>query len=174
MDHPRPWLRIVDASDLEDTDIEFEKLPVRTASGDKLGRVDGFVVDVDSGRPYYVVVDAGGWFKSKDFLLPIGHAHLDADRDAIVADLTRDHVKNFPGFDKGEFQSLTTEDLNRMNDQTAEACCVTDVTVTAWERPHYQQPDWWRSEYARPAGQRERAGGSREAAAAHDRPSKER
>jgi hypothetical protein len=147
MDHPRPWLRIVDADDLDDSTVDFSELAVRTASGDKLGKVDGFVVDVDSGRPYYVVVDASGWFKSKHFLLPIGHARLDGDHDAIVADLTRDRVKNFPGFSKDEFASLSEADLTRLNDDTCEACCVTDVTIAVWDRPHYRQPTWWQDSY---------------------------
>ena len=149
MDHPRPWLRLVDADDLDDSTINFAKLGVRTAAGDKLGKVDGFVVDVDSGRPYYVVVDAGGWFKSKDFLLPIGHAQLDGDRDAIVADISREHVRNFPGFDKKAFSSLSDDDLKRLNDETCEACCVADVTVAVWDRPHYRQPVWWQASYSR-------------------------
>ena len=104
MDHPRPFLRIVNADDLDDSTVDFSKLAVTTPSGDKLGKVDGFIVDVDSGRPYYIVVDASGWFKTKHFLLPIGHAQLDSESDAVVADVPRERVKNFPGFDKGEIR----------------------------------------------------------------------
>ena len=85
MDHPLPWLRYVDASDIDDNTIEFDGMNVKSPSGDKLGDVDGFIVDSESGRPYYVVVDAGGWFKSKDFLMPIGHVRLDADADSLIS-----------------------------------------------------------------------------------------
>ncbi len=145
MDHPRPWLRLVDASDLDEAPIDFDKLKVRNPAGDKLGTVDGFVVDRDSGRPYYVVVDAGGWLTSRHFLLPIGHAQLDDDRDALVTDLDKDRVKRFPGFDKSEFDKLSDEDLRRMGDETSAACGFTDVTIAVWERPTYRQPDWWQS-----------------------------
>ncbi len=147
MDHPRPWLRIVNADDLDDSTVDFSKLAVTTPSGDKLGKVDGFIVDVDSGRPYYIVVDASGWFKTKHFLLPIGHAQLDSESDAVVADVPRDRVKNFPGFDKGEFAKLSEADLARLGDETCQACCVTDVTVSVWEQPHYEQPSWWQESY---------------------------
>ena len=100
MDHPRPWMRYVAADDLDDDALDFDGLEVDGVSGEKLGEVDGFVIDVNSGRPYYVVVDAGGWFRSKEFLLPIGHARLDREREVLVADLTRDRVDKFPGFDK--------------------------------------------------------------------------
>jgi hypothetical protein len=149
MDHPRPWLRLVDAGDLDDSPVDFDNLKVRNAAGDKLGTVDGFVVDRDSGRPYYVVVDAGGWFKSKHFLLPIGHARLDDDRDALVTDLDKERVNRFPGFSKGEFDKLSEDELRRMGDETSIACGYTDATVTVWERSTYRQPDWWQSEYYR-------------------------
>jgi hypothetical protein len=168
---------MVNIDALQGAGADFGKLEVKSAQGDKLGKVDGFVVDADSGRPYYVCVDAGGWFKSKHYLLPIGHAQLDTNADAIVTDLTRDHVKRFPGFDKDEFASLSEADLKRLNDDTCAVCCVTDVTISAWERPHYQYPSWWDASYYRPdrAGEKsvtagaEWSGGERPAAAAADR-----
>ena len=90
----------------------------KARSGEHLGEVDGFIVDSESGRPYYVVVDAGGWFKSKHFLLPVGHVRFDADVEALKADLTRDRVERFPGFNKDEFDKLTADDLKKFNDQT--------------------------------------------------------
>ena len=72
MDHALPWLRYLDAGDLDDSDVDFDGMRVESPTGEHLGDVDGFVVDSESGRPYYVVVDTGGWFKSKHFLLPIG------------------------------------------------------------------------------------------------------
>ena len=78
MDHPRPWLRYVEADDLQSRAGQFELdgMDVDGEDGHKLGKVDGFVVDAATGRPYYVVVDAGGWFTSKLFLLPIGHVAI--------------------------------------------------------------------------------------------------
>ena len=29
--------------------------------------LEGFIIDVNSARPYYVVVNAGGWFRSNHF-----------------------------------------------------------------------------------------------------------
>ena len=154
MDHPRPWMRYVDAGDLDDGTIDLDGLEVDSASGERLGKVDGFVIDVDSGRPYYIVVDAGGWFRSKEYLLPVGHARLDRGRHALVADLTRDRVEKFPGFDKDEFVRLSDTELERFGAATAAACCESDAamaTERAWhEQPHYRQPDWWETGYYRP------------------------
>jgi len=154
MDHPLPWLRYVDADDVNDTNIDFDGMRVESPTGEHLGDVDGFVVDSDSGRPYYVVVDTGGWFKSKHFLLPIGHAQLDPDNEALRADLTRDRVERFPGFNKDEFHKVTPDDMKRFNADTLNACTVsgpvysyseTEAYSAAWERPDFRYPEWWRS-----------------------------
>ena len=99
-------------------------MDVESPTGDRLGELEGFVVDSVSGRPYYLAVDSGGWFKSKLFLLPVGHAQLDRERDVIVADLTRERVEQFPGFDKDEFQEFGQEELGRFNDETSRACNI--------------------------------------------------
>lgn len=166
MDHPLPWLRYVDAGDINDDTIDFDGMKVKSPSGDKLGDVDGFVVDSQAGRPYYVVVDAGGWFKSKHFLMPIGHVRLDADADSLVADVDRDRVSRFPGFDKDQFDKLTVTDLKRLNDDTCSACSIEGVAIVygadeplekAWNRPDFKRPDWWRANPAQPDRVGERA-----------------
>lgn len=108
MDHPKSNLKIVDASAYLD---QLDGVSVTTATGDKLGHVEGFVVDTDSGQPSHVVVDAGGWFTSKYFLLPIRNAQMTDANDAVVADVTRDEVRKFPGFDKSEFDEITDDEI---------------------------------------------------------------
>ena len=155
MDRPRPWFRFVEASDLGDTDVDFDGLAVTSAAGEKLGEVEGFIIDADNARPYYVVVDAGGWFKSKHYLLPIGHARFDAARQSFVADLDRDRIDRYPGFDLDEFEKLSDAAFESLEMNIASACCPTDIAASgskAWgdRWSHYEQPDWWQSNYYRP------------------------
>ena len=124
MDRPRPWLRYLNADDLDDTSVRFAGMKVENAQGEKLGTVDGFIIDVDTARPYYVVVDSGGWFKSKHYLVPVGHARLDGERGVMLADLTRERIKRFPGFDKDEFVKLSDQELEQFAQSTASACGV--------------------------------------------------
>jgi len=105
VDHPKENLRLIDAKEIEPY-AAFDHGDVVSSAGDTLGSVDGFVLDTHSGAPCYVVVDAGGWFKSRFFLLPIENAHLDQTRHRVTADLSIEDVKEFPGFDKDEFQTL--------------------------------------------------------------------
>lgn len=156
MDHPRAGLRYVDADDLDDTTFDFDGLNVESHAGDKLGDVDGFIIDVNAARPYYVVVDAGGWFTSKYFLLPIGHVALDTSRKRLIADVPKDRVSKYPGFDRDEFEKLTDADLDRMDQQMTGACCPDDVTVSPstaqrYENSkHYGKPSWWDASFYRP------------------------
>jgi hypothetical protein len=156
MDRTKPWLRYVDADELANRSVNFDDLDVESSSGDKLGTVDGFIVDRGSGRPYYVSVDAGGWFKSKLFLLPIGHTTFDRARKKLVADITRERVNNFPGFDRREFETLSDEQLQGMDERIVGACCPTQVidraaAASRFDRwSHYQTPTWWEADFYRP------------------------
>lgn len=150
MDRPLPWLRYVDADKVKAPELFFDGMKVRNDAMETLGSVDGFIVDNTSWRPYYVVVDSGGWFKSTHFLVPIGHAHVDDDRDAIVVNIAKDRIERFPGFDRDQFQSLTEDDVRRMNDVICEACRdentvypVADPLSPIWGAPEFTQPDWW-------------------------------
>jgi hypothetical protein len=152
VDHPLPWLRYVDAGKITAPGLALDGMKVRNDSMETLGHVEGFIVDNNSMRPYYVVVDSGGWFKSKDFLVPIGQARIDADRDAIVFNLPKSRIERFPGFDRGQFERLTEDDIRRMNDTICEACsdapvlyAPTEPLSAAWSRPEFAQPDWWAS-----------------------------
>ncbi len=156
MDRPLPWLKFVDASDV-DEEVDFDGMHVESPTGEHLGDVEGFIVDSDSGRPFYVVVDAGGWFKSKHFLLPVGHVRLDADSDdeALITSITRDRINKFPGFDKNQFEKMSDAELKRFNDDTCSMCTIEGVVVTygagepveaAWDRPDFAYPDWWHAE----------------------------
>jgi hypothetical protein len=156
MDHPSPWLKYVDAGDLDDSTMKFDGMEVDSDRSEKLGRVDGLIIDVSCGRPYYVVVRAGGWFKSKFFLLPIGHVGLDTARMKLITDVSRERVDRFPGFDRGEFEKLSAEDLNRMDEETIVICCpdeVVDLSAPSarWEIwAHYRYPSWWDARFYRP------------------------
>jgi hypothetical protein len=158
MDHPRPRLRYVGVKELDGGQQTFEDFSVQDPNGDRLGQLEGFIVNVTDASPYYAVVDAGGWFRSKHFLLPIGHAALDSESHRLVADVTKDRVTQFPGFDLDEFKKLSEDDLYQMAQQMVGSCCP-DETIdfsapasarfTVWA--HYRTPTWWDSRYAQPS-----------------------
>jgi hypothetical protein len=154
MDHTRAELKFVSAKDLDDDGKAFAGLPVVGLDGEKLGHVEGFIVDVAQGRPRHVVVEAG-WFIHKHFLMPIGHAGLAADGTSLTADITKERVKRFPGFDKREFETLTAADLQKLDEQIASACDDADNISAVQLEIHYRLPGWWKSTYySVPTGER--------------------
>jgi hypothetical protein len=151
MDHPRPNLRYVDAKDLDDRAMKLRGLKVVSNRNEDLGKVEGFIIDVSTGRPYHAVIGTGGLFKHKHFLLPIGHISLTTGDDRLIADTTKDRVERIPGFDKDEFKKLSEEDLKKLETPTVAACCPDTVVaaVATWESAHYAYPTWWQADYYR-------------------------
>jgi PRC-barrel domain len=152
---PTPFssrLRYVDADAIDETIIDFDRLNVRAADGDKLGEVEGFIIDPGLRRAYYIVVDSGGWFSSQHYLVPIGHARVDTREQALRLDVARDAIKSYPEFDPDRFATLTDDDLRRFETRTLAACCPHETpSIDAWgydRWAHYRQPDWWRSDVA--------------------------
>jgi hypothetical protein len=157
MDRPRPGLTYVPVKELDRSKM-FDNFTVKDQAGEKLGKLEGFIIDVDSARPYYVVVNAGGWFRSKHFLMPIGHVALDYESRVLTADVPKERVKRFPGFDLDTFPQLTQADLDRMAEEIGRACCPDHVLEPAellvsqleiWA--HYGTPAWWNRDFYRPA-----------------------
>jgi PRC-barrel domain protein len=148
-------LRYLPADEVDKSDINFSKLDVRSPDDSKIGDVDGFIVDAESGRVYYTVVDSGGWFTSRRLLLPVGHATVDRAERALRVDVSKDTLSQYPEFDASRFQAFSDDDLRGFERRMAEACCpdepIEDVSVPAWHfetRRHYQQPEWWRDQPA--------------------------
>jgi PRC-barrel domain protein len=152
MDHPRPGLKYVDAKDLDKKTFDFSEVEVDDPAGEKLGRVDGFIIDVAEARPYHVVVEAGHWFKHKRFLLPIGYVALDTTSRRMIAEVPKARAERFPGFNRGEFERFTDADIDRMAESSAAACSSAPLdTSTMWYSwSLYEYPHWWDASQYRP------------------------
>ena len=144
-------MRYLDADDVDHAVVDYDGLDVYGRDGQKLGNIDGFIVDADARRVNYVVVDSGGWFTSKRLLLPVGHATLAADHRSLQVDLSRDALGRFPEYDEERFSEFTDDELRAFERNTVVACCPDEPleeVVTTWgyeSRRHYAQPDWWRN-----------------------------
>ena len=148
-------LRFVDAGKLGDADIKLDHLPVYGWEHEKLGDLEGFIVDTQTGAVQYAVVNGGGWLKSKRFLLPIGHIdRFDAQKQELMTDVSKDAIRLFPEFDKDKFLAMSDEELREFEQLMSAACCPDEVIVeeVVWVHdagPHYREPSWWRAEYGR-------------------------
>lgn len=72
---------------------------VYSENNEKIGGVYDALLDNDSGRFRYFVVDTGFWIFGKKVLLPIGRARIDYDRHRVYAtSMTKEQVENLPEY----------------------------------------------------------------------------
>lgn len=85
-----------DSSNAED----IKDFDVYTQNGEKIGSIEHILVDEQSGRFRYFVVDTGFWIFGKKVLLPVGRAAVNySDRRVEVQGLTKQQVEDLPNFD---------------------------------------------------------------------------
>jgi ferritin-like metal-binding protein YciE len=150
-------LRYVDAHDVGG-EYDYTELRIRNRANDNLGHVEGFVVDA-AGRPYYLVVDSGGWFIGRRYLLPVGKADLRRDDRTLVVDIDEDTFKRYPEFHRNAFLAMSDEEARRYEWRVLEAIDPTAARRAPrdwdYERmPYYQRPQWlassvWRAPESR-------------------------
>ncbi|MFC5849004.1 PRC and DUF2382 domain-containing protein [Deinococcus petrolearius] len=105
---------------------------------DKVGTVRDALVEPTSGRIRYLLVDVGGWFSSKEVLVPVGHARID-DHGVYFDNLTKDQVKEMSEYREGEMYSAESMDRD---ERVLRGVETTDVaTDTTYQRQAYQTPD---------------------------------
>jgi hypothetical protein len=146
----RSRFRFLDAKEISHDLVNFDGLGVYNRANEKLGSVDGFVANPDTGQLYYVVVDSGGWFSSRHYLVPVGHATLDAENKVLVFDLDKDRIRRFPEYDPERFARMSDDELRLFERRMLEACCpeeaasrTDEATEFAYGRwAHYREPNW--------------------------------
>lgn len=73
----------------------------KTAYGtnnEKVGKINGALVDDTTGRIRYFIVDVGGWFSSKEVLVPAGLARIAGD-EVYFDTLTQDTANTMDAYD---------------------------------------------------------------------------
>lgn len=76
------------------------------AGGEKIGSVRDALVVAKTGGIRFLIVDVGGWFSSKEVLIPVGYARVD-DSGVYFDNLTKDQAENMQRFNEGD---VYTED----------------------------------------------------------------
>jgi ferritin-like metal-binding protein YciE len=149
-------LRYAKVDDLPSAD-QYRDVRVRNHTGDDLGRVDGFVL-AESGRPYYLVVDSGGLFVGRRYIVPVGKAEWRRTDRAFAVDLDKDTLKRYPEFHPEAFIAMTDEEARRYEWRVLEAVDpqAARSATGSWrydQFPVYREPDWFHAT-SREAGAR--------------------
>jgi PRC-barrel domain len=68
---------------------------------EKLGKIDDVIFEHATGDIKYVVVDAGGWFSSRKFLVPAYRLHTSAEHDdAFTVNLDKQQIEGLPRYNE--------------------------------------------------------------------------
>ena len=104
---------------------------VRNADGDDLGHLEEIVIDLEGGRVSYAVLAGGGFLGMGDkfFAVPWDLLTVDTDNKEIVADISKESLKNAPGFDKDNWP------------ETHDRTWVTDVYRYYGREPYWEAVD---------------------------------
>jgi hypothetical protein len=145
-EHTSSRLRYVDADKLDSRVLDLDGLDVRNKRDDQIGEVEGLLIDSVSGRPRYLVIDSGGWFRSRRFLLPIAHARLDEDRRTLRVDFDKETINRFPEMRNDRYDALTDEELQSYDEGVWRTTGVTRPGAADIRGSDYNtSPTWWNS-----------------------------
>ncbi len=78
---------------------------VYDANGERLGKIEEFMIDLETGRIGYAVLSLGGFLGlgEKFFAIPWEALRLDIESHDFVLDVDKTLLKNAPGFDKDDW-----------------------------------------------------------------------
>jgi hypothetical protein len=95
-----------------------EGTAVYNRDGEKLGRIEYFMVDKISGKAEYAIMSFGGLFGLGDnhYPLPWDVLEYDTERGGYVVDLDKDKLKSGPSFRAGEEPDFDSDYDRRVYD----------------------------------------------------------
>jgi sporulation protein YlmC with PRC-barrel domain len=88
------------------TEDDIRGTAVYGRNDEKLGKIDDVIFDHSTGSIKYVVVDAGGWFSTKKFLVPPSQLRNSSEHDGDFAvNVDKHQIENFPAYNESDLQS---------------------------------------------------------------------
>src|SRR5215472_3988494 len=74
---------------------------------EKLGEIDDVIFDHSTGIVRYLVVETGGWFAHKKFLVPPHRLHIAAEhkKDDFSVNLDKSQIETLPRYNEADLQS---------------------------------------------------------------------
>ncbi|MEM6285518.1 MAG: PRC-barrel domain-containing protein [Bacteroidota bacterium] len=82
---------------------------VTNTQGEDLGTVQDLMIDPQSGRVQYAVLDFGGFLGIGDklFAVPLEAFDIDRTNERFFLDVNRERLESAPGFDKSNWPSTS-------------------------------------------------------------------
>src|SRR5947207_2490456 len=88
------------------TEDDIRGSNVYGSDDEKLGKIDDVIFDHATGAIHFVVVDTGGWFTHKKFLVPPHRLHSSAEHeDDFTVNLDKSQIETLPRYDEADVES---------------------------------------------------------------------
>src|SRR5687767_213310 len=99
-----PGPRIMAADTLEDNDV-------KNLQDEAIGEIEHIMLDVPTGRVAYAVMAVGGFLGigEKFFAVPWSSLTLDTNDKCFRLDVSKERLKDAPGFDKDHWPTMADE-----------------------------------------------------------------
>jgi hypothetical protein len=92
--------------DEEGTGDDIRGANVYGRSEEKLGEIDDVIFEHSTAVVRYLVVDTGGWFSHKKFLVPAHRLHTAAEhKDHFSVNLDKSQIQTLPGYNEADLES---------------------------------------------------------------------
>ena len=82
---------------------------VENSTGEKLGKIEELMVDLENSRIGYAVLSFGGFLGMGDklFAIPFEALKFDTVNEKIILNVDKEILENAPGFDKDNWPEIT-------------------------------------------------------------------
>lgn len=88
------------------TEEDIRGANVYGRNNEKLGKIDDVIFDHSTGAIRFVVVDTGGWFSNKKFLVPPHRLHSSAEhKEDFSVNLDKQQVESLPPYNESDIES---------------------------------------------------------------------
>lgn len=86
--------------------------PVRNRQGQDIGKIEDYMLDLHGGCVEYAVLSFGGFLGigEKLFAIPWSSMELDTENHAWVLDVSKERLRDAPGFDRDDWPDLSSVD----------------------------------------------------------------
>jgi sporulation protein YlmC with PRC-barrel domain len=102
-------LHYVDGHHVQSGGACLDRVDVREETGQRIGSLDGVIVDVEAGRVRYLVVHSGSGTAPWQ-ALPFVSARLDRDHRALCVDVDRGLAVPFSKLDRDAFPKVADDE----------------------------------------------------------------
>ena len=125
-----------------DERLSRDSLEVRNDDDERLGTLDGLVVDATSGAPRYVVVDADGLFSWRRSLLPMTIVRFDRSARLLRVPLDKDIASRYPAFDGDEFDRMDDDAVRQYEARLLGFFPKEDAALRVPKHGEGELPEW--------------------------------